>query len=436
MQEALKFLLASPDRPRLEGRSFPWAGVFSDGRRVEDAIASPTRATTRPCGSTSGSWFSTTGPRAPGCGRARETALHDRLVWVCGDTDQVEQHARELQRSRAMVAKYRPRRESLVPARKLLLQQEENRAEDLEGELRDAVAAAWMAGRFYFRGRPITPQDHGARSPKPCSPPANRVLPELYPHFVATAVVPTELLQLVEHELSGPSPKFLTGELGILELDSGRYVAGMRRVCPRRVLEHVESEGGRQRTALLAHFGGPPYGYTPNVVKACVAGLLRGGKIRIQPEGGGEITAVRDAGVRDLFEKDRDFRRATIFPAGEDDVGVPARARICKFFETRPQAPDGARGQRDRRRRRPSSSPPRPSGCATSWSQLDKLPGSPHPAELTQAERRARAVRPELPPDEADGHAGQEAPRRAPGRRAAPECLRRRAHRRGGPGRA
>ncbi len=383
VQEALKFLLASPDRPRLGGRAFPWAGVFSDGRRVEDAVVAGPRdeATVRVDfrflildERTESSWVR----------KSAETALHNRLVWVCGDTDQVEQQARELQRSRAMVAKYRPRRESLVPARKLLLQQEENRAEDLVGELRGAVATAWMAGRFYFRGRSITPQDQGESFAKAVLAAANRVLPELYPHFVATAVVPTELMQLVEHELSGPSPKFLTGELGILELDAGRYVAACGGVVPRRVLEHVESEGGVSGTALLTHFGGPPYGYTPNVVKACVAGLLRGQKLRIQPEGGAEITAIRDAGVRDLFEKDRDFRRASYFPAGEDDVGVPARNRICKFFERdlkRPMDRDDdaianavaelfpAQAQRLR----------------AVLTQLDKLPGSRStPAELTK----------------------------------------------------
>ena len=103
----------------------------------------------------------------------------------------------------------------------------------------------------------------------------------------------------------------------------------------RRVQEYIESEGGSSGTALLARFGGPPYGYTANVVKACVAGLLRATKVRVQPEGGDEITAIRDAGVRDLFERDRDFRRATIFPAGEDDIGSQSRARICKFFEDR-----------------------------------------------------------------------------------------------------
>jgi hypothetical protein len=104
-------------------------------------------------------------------------------------------------------------------------------------------------------------------------------------------------------------------------------------VVPRRIEEHIKNEGGLGGTTLLAYFGGPPYGYVNTVVKACVAGLLRAGKVKVQPESGAEITAMRDAGVRDLFEKDRAFNRATIFPGGEDDIGVPARARICKFFQ-------------------------------------------------------------------------------------------------------
>ena len=94
--------------------------------------------------------------------KSGETALHDRLVWLCGDSEAVGECARELHRSRAMVKKYKPRRESLNPARKLLLQQEENRAEDLDKRARDAIAAAWLAGRMYFRGRGISPPDHGA----------------------------------------------------------------------------------------------------------------------------------------------------------------------------------------------------------------------------------------------------------------------------------
>jgi hypothetical protein len=334
VQDALIILLAGPDRPKLHGRPFPWAGLFSDGRRADDvtlvdprdeaAVRVDFRFLTRE-ERTDSTWVK----------RSNEIALNGRLVWLCGDSDNVETIARELCRSRAMVKKYKERRASLSRARKILLQQEENRVEDLDKPVRDAIAESWMAGRMYFRGRSFAPQEHGASFATALQAAATRVLPELFPHFIATQVQPSELLQLVEAELSGPSPKFLTGDLGILELDSGRYVASCGGVVARRVQDHIESEGGLGGTTLLAYFGGPPYGYTANVVKACIAGLLRAGKVRLQPEDASEITAIRDAGVRDVFEKDRAFRRMTIFPAGEDDIGFPARARICRLFEQR-----------------------------------------------------------------------------------------------------
>lgn len=332
VQDGLKYLLAQPDRPRLQGRPFPWAGLFSDGRRADDLILvdprddAPVRVDFRYLvrdERTESGWIK----------RSGESALQDRLLWVVGESDRVDELARELHRSRAMVRKYRPRRESLNAARKMLLQQEEIRTEDLEGPVRDAIAAAWMAGKLYFRGRSIAPQDHGSSFAVALNAAATRILPDLFPHFIATQVAPSELLQLVEGELSGPSPKFLTGDLGILELDGGRYNPACNGVVPQRIQEQIEVDGGLSGTSLLAHFGAPPYGYTANVVKACVAGLLRAAKVRIQPEGINEIVAIRDAGVRDLFERDRDFRRATILPAAADDIGPQARARICRFFQ-------------------------------------------------------------------------------------------------------
>ncbi len=336
VESGLGFLLASPDRPRLEGRPFPWAGHFSDGRRAADvSIADPRddaavhvdfRFLARE-ERTESAWVK----------KSAESALSDRLVWLSGDADHLDHVARDLIRSRAMVKKYKPRRDSLNPARKLLLQQEENRAEDLERLTREAIAAAWMAGRMYFRGRQLSPQEQGASFPAALLQAATRILPDLFPHFLATQIQPSELLQLLESELSGPSTKFLAGDLGILELDSGRYVPACSGVVPARIKDHITLEGGLLGTTLLAHFGGPPYGYTANVVKACIAGLLRAGKLRIAPESSLEITGVRDAGVRDLFEKDRAFRRATFFPSGDDDISSQARARICKFFETQLQ---------------------------------------------------------------------------------------------------
>ncbi|GMV44308.1 MAG: hypothetical protein AMXMBFR64_60240 [Myxococcales bacterium] len=376
VQGALTWLLATPDRPRLLGRPFPWAGSFSDGRRADDVtLVDPrdeaaVRVDFR---------FLSREERAEAAWvkRSDETALRDRLVWVSGEADHAEHVARELARSRAMVRKVEPRRESLNPSRKLLLQQEQNRAEELDTRAREAIAAAFMAGRLYFRGRGQSPSDHGASFAVALHAAATRALPDLFPHFVATQIQPSELLQLLEPELSGPSPKLLPDDLGILELDSGRYVPACSGVVPRRVQEQVEEAGGLAGATLLAHFGRPPYGYTASLVKACVAGLLRAGKVRVQPDGGAELTAIRDAGVRDVFEKDRDFRRATVFPAGEDDIGPSARARICRFFEERLRHPPMNREDHVIADAVAAHFPALARRLRDVAARLDRLPGSP-----------------------------------------------------------
>ncbi len=339
VQGGLSFLVATPDRPRLQGRPFPWAAHFSDDRRADDVSLVDPRdnAALR----VDFRFPREARPDSAWVKASAEAPLRDRLIWVCGDTRQVVELCRELHRSRKMVEKYKPRRESLNAPRKRLLIDEEGRAEELDQRVRDAIAAAYMTGRMYFRGRSVTPQEHGAAFATALHAAAVRVLPELFPHFIATQVQPSELLQLVPTEfkvggqLVGISNKFTGGELTLFELDAGRYVPTCSGVVPMRVQEFVEAEGGVSGTALLGHFGGPPYGYTANVVKACVAGLLRASKVKIEPEGTDAIEAARDAGARDLFERDRLFRRATVFPAGEGEIKGRDRAKICKFFEQR-----------------------------------------------------------------------------------------------------
>jgi hypothetical protein len=148
------------------------------------------------------------------------------------------------------------------------------------------------------------------------------------------AVTDTEILQLLEPELHGPSPKFLDDALGILSLDDRKYVPNCKGEHPRRIEEEIRKTGGLSGQSLIATFVGPPYGYPPDLVRACVAGLLRGRKLRIRPEAGDEITSYRDAGVRELFTKDRPFRKAEIFLPAEDPITARDRVAIRKFFET------------------------------------------------------------------------------------------------------
>lgn len=332
VQEALKLLLASPERPKLDGRPFSWNGVFSDGRKADDVTLADSRddATVRVDfrlvtkeERNESTWVK----------RSGESAFESTIVWVVGESEDLVERAGELIRSRAMVKRYKPRRDSMSAPRKMLLQQEENRLEDLERDIKAAVGAAWLSGKLYFRGEAMDPRTFGSTFVTALHGVATKKLPDIYSRFISTTVTPAELMQLLGKELSGPSPKFLSGELGLLEIDGGRYVPTCGGVVPQRVLDLITKENGLGGTTLLARFGGPPYGYPPNVVKACVAGLLRAKKIHITPEAGDDMAAVRDAGSKDLFEGDRAFKRATLFPAGDDDVGFQALARICALFE-------------------------------------------------------------------------------------------------------
>jgi hypothetical protein len=126
--------------------------------------------------------------------------------------------------------------------------------------------------------------------------------------------------------LAAPSTKFLKDELGIFELDAGKYQPTCGGVIPVRILSHIEKGDGASGANLLAKCGGPPYAYQTEAIKACVLGLLRGSKIKIEDSAGNEITAVRDAGVREVFDKPAAFRRSQNTPAATTTSAfAPAR---------------------------------------------------------------------------------------------------------------
>lgn len=344
IQEALKYLLSEPSRPALEGRAFPWMAYLSDSQRADDVLlqnaGEPANVTVD---------FRTLSladrDATIWVNRSDEPAFKNRVIWIAEDASDLETQAREYGRSLAMVSRWRPRRESLTNDKKHLLLQEEARSEELERRLRAAVDAAWTGGTLYFRGRATPARELGASFGTALGSAGKRFLPELFSSFLVTQISPAELLQLLEPILSAPSPKYLEDELGILSLDAGKYVPSCEGVAPKRVMEFIEQENAVSGELLFKTFGGPPYGYTSNVVQACVAGLLRASKLRIEADGGQVLTAARDAGAREIFEKDRNFRRASFFPAQEGAIGAKDINRICRFFEVRlDQKLDRARG--------------------------------------------------------------------------------------------
>lgn len=330
--QALKYLMGLPNRPRLDERSFRWEGRFSDGRRFDDAVVTEQRDDA-PITVDFRLLFDADERQPERWVRGGDARLHNRLVWVCGDPELLEERARELARSREMVRKYEDRKASLQLERQALLLEEKGRVEDLEAQVQQLVARTFLSGQIYFRGEPTRPADIGDSFAHVLETVAGRHLRKIYPHHIPTQIHNKELEQLLKPELAGPSEKFMPSELGILALDAGRVVFACNGTIPTRVLEHITSEGGTTGQLLLAHFGGPPFGYTVNVLRACVLGLLRAKRVKARTESGATITDLRDAGACDTFEKDRNFRRATFSPADEDLIGPPVRAKICEFFK-------------------------------------------------------------------------------------------------------
>ncbi len=335
VQAALKNLVGSTqERPRWRGRTFPWTLWFSDDRQAHDVklqdaredstVAVDFRFLGKKDDRSSTTWVQ----------KSDQNGLRNRVIWVVGESVGIESHARELARSERMLERYRARRESLTPTKKNLLNEEEARFEDLELKVRKAVDEAFLEGTAYFRSQQFRARDVGSSFAGALSTLATRILPDLYPHFTEIAITPTELGQLLEKELAGPSTKFMETGLAILSLDAGKYVATCQGAIPSRILQEVQATGGMTGQALIAMFVSPPYGYAADLVKACCAGLLRGKKLRIRPEQGDDITSYQDPGVRDLFAKDRDFRRAEFFPAIEGEVTQRDRIAIRKFFQT------------------------------------------------------------------------------------------------------
>lgn len=326
---ALAELVREADEPALDTLSLPWLALFSDDLRSRDVRILDERKHTVITvdfqllkGQRAEQWVP----------RSDTQAYRDRIVWVVGEVDSVRHAARKLARSARMIDLYDKRQSSLSDDKQRLLIDERNRRESAREELKEAVAAAFMDGRLYFRGREASPRDAGASFRAALGAFGNRVAAELYPHPATFSVTEKDILYLIENaELAAPPPVLGQEKLGILAMDAGRFEVTCNGRIPNDLLGYVREHGGITGSTLLAHFGGPPHGVPPDVLRAAVVGLLRGGKLRVELSGIGEITSVRDEGARELL-KDGGLRKAKLTENTVESLGPRDRNAICALF--------------------------------------------------------------------------------------------------------
>lgn len=333
VQEALTRLIGDIPRPKLQGRPFPWLSFYSDGRFNNDIRLR--NAAGDAVVTVDFRWVAS-GERSEEEWLRQSTTdlLRERFLWVVGNTGQAEDLIGRLGKSRKMIDRYAAKIDSLNDARKRLFHEELMAKEELERQLNKVVQQAFQNGTLYFGGRAYPAREEGSTIEITLHSFAEKRLKELYPQYVDIPILGAEIAQLLQPQLSGPSQKFFDKGLGILSLDAGRIQPTCDGPVPRRILEIIKKAGGIQGGSLLAQLGRPPFGYPMEVVQACIAGLLRSGKIRIELETGAMVTSVRDPGVQGLFEKDRDFRKATFFPLLDQDITQKDRNRICAVLET------------------------------------------------------------------------------------------------------
>jgi len=331
VQNALQWCLGDVDRISLEGLTLPWLALYSDGTGARDVRIKDERkytVVTVDFQFTKGEGAEQWVPRSDG------QAYRDRIVWVAGELDAVRHAARKVVRSERMIERHGPRQISLPEDKQRLLIEERNRLDAAMKELTDAVRASFMAGHLYFRGRQTLPADVGSNFSASLTAFGQRIVGALYPHPTTYSVSERDVLYLIENtELVAPPPVICQDRLGILSLDAGRYEVTCGGRVPTDVLAYVKDSPGVTGGSVLEHFGRPPYGTPPDVLRAVVVGLLRGGKVRVELTGVGELTSVRDEGARDLM-KDTGLRKAKLFENTKETLKPRDRNAICTLFKT------------------------------------------------------------------------------------------------------
>lgn len=327
--EALEWLMGDVDKPKLGGVGVTWRAFYSDGYGQKDARVKDERKYTvvtvdfqlskRKSGE---HWIPLSAQ-----------GFTDRIFWIAGDVDLAMEAAAQLIRSERMVERHGGRQSSLGDERAHLLIDERNRLDHAKERLQEAVKTCFMAGQFYFRGGKATPNEHGNSFSQALTAYGTTVVGKLYPHPVTFSISEKDIVYLIDNaDLAAPPPVFGQDRLGLLMLDAGRYEVTCHGQVPSAVLAFVTANPGVTGSTLLSHFGAPPHGVPPDVIKAVVVGLLRGGKVRIQVPGAAELTSVRDEGARELL-KDTGLRKAELLPNTTEVLEARDRTAICKLFK-------------------------------------------------------------------------------------------------------
>ena len=260
---------------------------------------------------------------------------HDAIpVWSFDLSEAGRRFATQLFRSDHML-----RRGVRTPDEEPLLRHEQERKQDALKGLEREMVASLCRGAIYFRGQVRSPDDDATNAKQEARRVLGSALQEIYHRFdeADRKVSDADVRALFDNEHLKDLPGCYE-DLGVVRgagaqrrftVDAG--VAGA-------VLDHVKLRASQGRSPagkeLAEHFGAPPFGWPLELMKLCVAALLREGSITVTSSGV-TISSWRAPEAKVAVTGNPSFRALTVHPRSDERLSSRELRQAARILEER-----------------------------------------------------------------------------------------------------
>lgn len=256
-----------------------------------------------------------------------------RIYWAYETSNDTFEALVELFRSEEMIDRHK---NDQGEAERFLLQEERKRA-DRHGRTAGQLLARDLAtGTIVFDGTSTEAPDGDLQ------PVAQKVvtahLDKIYPRldeFTATVKRADPVQVLKADTLAGLPECCGAAGLGIVTItkdghelvtDSGPIETVVAHIRARK--QYNEDQNGAQ---LERHFGGPPFGSSPEALQVVLAAAMRAGLLEVVSQAS-RITSHTDHRLEPIFAKLPTFRAASFRPAEDTGPGVEVRGEVAEWL--------------------------------------------------------------------------------------------------------
>lgn len=257
------------------------------------------------------------------------------VFWVFPLTSDLDALVSELVRSREMVREFEQLRsqQKITAEESSTLDEEKRQVVAAEVRLRTRLGYALSSGVLLFEGKSQDVSSLAQNAAEALRKFLDGVVPELYPRLSQATVSPkpNDVSDILKAANFDALPSIYgSGGLGLFKKTGRDVTFDPDSPVAHGVIGYLKDrvDFGEKPTGRMIEetFGAPPYGWEPDTVRAALAGLYRGGALRITTKGK-TYQDYTDEQSWPALTKLIDYRTATFAPQEQPDTKVLVRAR-------------------------------------------------------------------------------------------------------------